>query len=162
MSAAGGDAYVLKHIVHARDEFKVREILRNVRHAMATGTELLVIEMVIPDDDREHLSKVLELEMLVAGTGRERTAAGYAELLGKRGFRKMRVIPTACPTSVVESEAAWPISTHRHAAGRGDPRRARCRISGGRAWPEPCGPGPCEPSSWRLSSWPAPSWRLPS
>lgn len=102
----GGDAYVLKHIVHDWDESKVLEILRNVRRAMATGSKLLVIETVIPDDDREHLSKLLDLEMLVAGTGRERTAAEYAELLGKAGFRNMRVIPTVGPASVVESEAA--------------------------------------------------------
>jgi len=103
---ASGDAYVLKHIVHDWDEFKVLEILRNVRRAMATGAKLLLIETVIPDDDREHLSKLLDLEMLVAGTGKERTASEYAELLGKAGFRKMRVIPTVGPASVVESEAA--------------------------------------------------------
>ena len=65
---SGGDAYVLKHIVHDWDESKVLEILRNVRDAMAANTKLLVIETVIPDDDREHLSKLLDREMLVAGT----------------------------------------------------------------------------------------------
>ncbi len=38
----GGDAYVLKHIVHDWDESKVLEILRNVRSAMAANTKLLV------------------------------------------------------------------------------------------------------------------------
>jgi hypothetical protein len=51
----------------------------------------LVIETVIPDDDREHLSKLLD---------------DYAEMLGRAGFRNTRVIPTAGPASVVESEAA--------------------------------------------------------
>jgi O-methyltransferase domain len=73
---------------------------------MAAGTKLLVIETVIPDDNREHLSKLLDLEMLVAGTGRERTAAEYAELLGSAGFSNMRVIPTIGPAAIVEAEAA--------------------------------------------------------
>lgn len=36
---------------------------------------LLVIETVIPDNDRENLSKLLDLEMFAAGSGKERTAA---------------------------------------------------------------------------------------
>jgi O-methyltransferase domain len=103
---SGGDAYVLKHIVHDWDESKVLEILRNVRDAMAANTKLLVIETVIPDDDREHLSKLLDLEMLVAGTGKERTAAEYTRLLNRAGFRNTRVSPIIGPASVVESEAA--------------------------------------------------------
>jgi hypothetical protein len=103
---SGGDAYVLKHIVHDWDESKVLEILQNIRNAMAVGAKLLVIETVIPDDDREHLAKLLDLEMLVAGTGKERTAAEYTQLLNRVGFRKTRVIPPLGPVSVAESEAA--------------------------------------------------------
>ena len=102
----GGDAYVLKHIVHDWDESKVKQILRNVRAAMATNTKLLVLEAVVPVDDREHLSTILDLEMLVVGTGRERTAAAYADLLRATGYRNTRVIPTVGRTSIVESEAA--------------------------------------------------------
>ena len=61
---------------------------------------------VVPDDDREHLSKLLDLEMLVVATGRERTADEYAALLRTAGFRFTRVIPTVGPTSIVEAEAA--------------------------------------------------------
>jgi hypothetical protein len=42
--------------------------------------KLLVIERFVPDDDREHLSKMLDLEMLVVATGRDRTADEYADL----------------------------------------------------------------------------------
>jgi hypothetical protein len=103
---SGGDAYLLKHIVHDWDEIKVPEISQNIRNAMAVGAKLLVIETVIPDDDREHLAKLLDLEMLVAGTGKERTAAEYTQLLNRVGFRKTRVIPPLGPVSVAESEAA--------------------------------------------------------
>jgi hypothetical protein len=103
---SGGDAYVLKHIVHDWDDSTVLAILRNVRAAMSRGAKLLVIESVVPDDNRQHVSKMIDLEVLVVGTGRERTAAEYAELLRTAGFRFTRVIPTVGPTSIVESEAA--------------------------------------------------------
>jgi hypothetical protein len=87
---SGGDAYVLKHIVRDWDESKVaRDFAQcSVGHAK---TKLLVIETLIPDDDREHLSKLLD---------------DYAELLGGAGFRNTRVIATVGPASIVESEAA--------------------------------------------------------
>jgi len=103
---SGGDAYVLKHIVHDWDDSNVLQILRNVGAAMSGGAKLLVIESVVPDDGREHLSKMLDLEMLVVATGRKRTADEYADLLRAAGFGDTRVIPTAGPTSIVESEAA--------------------------------------------------------
>lgn len=102
---SGGDVYVLKHIVHDWDDSNALQILRNIRAAISSSAKLLVIESVVPDDDREHLSKILDLEMLLVATGRERTAAQYAELLRAAGFRLTRVIPTAGPSSVVEAEA---------------------------------------------------------
>jgi hypothetical protein len=73
---------------------------------MSRDAKLLVIESVVPDDNREHVSKMIDLEMLVVATGRERTSAEYAELLRTAGFRFTRVIPTVGPTSIVESVAA--------------------------------------------------------
>ena len=60
---------------------------------------------MIPDDDREHMSKLLDLEMLVALAARERTEAEYAELLRRAGLRHTRTVPTAGPTSIVEAVA---------------------------------------------------------
>lgn len=103
---AGGDAYVLKHIIHDWDDDKSVQILRNVRTAMNPGAKVLIVEAVVPDDDREHLSKLLDLEMLVAATGRERTEAEYAELLRQAGFRHTRTVGTVGPASIVEAVAA--------------------------------------------------------
>jgi hypothetical protein len=100
----GGDAYVLKHVVHDWEESQALQILRNVHAAMSADAKLLVIEAVIPADNREHFAKLLDLEVLVTGTGRERTARQYAELLGRAGFRNARVIPTVGPVAIVEAE----------------------------------------------------------
>jgi O-methyltransferase len=103
---AGGDAYVLKHIIHDWDDEKSLAILRNIHAAMNPGAKVLIVEAVVPDDDREHLSKLLDLEMLVAATGRERTEAEYGELLRKAGFRHTRTVPTVGPASIVEAVSA--------------------------------------------------------
>jgi hypothetical protein len=105
----GGDAYVLKHIVHDWDESKVLETCETSAVPwLPTQSSwwLVVIETVIPGDDREHLSELLDLEMLVAGTGKDRTAAEYTHLLNRAGFCNTWVIPIVGPVSVVESEAA--------------------------------------------------------
>jgi hypothetical protein len=103
---AGGDAYLLKHIVHDWDDETSVQILRNVRAAMKPDATVLIVETVVPDDDREHLSKLIDLEMLVAATGKERTEAEYVELLRQAGFRFTRTVATVGPASLVEAVAA--------------------------------------------------------
>jgi hypothetical protein len=102
----GGDAYVLKNIVHDWPDEKALQILRNVRAAAGTGATVLLIELVIPDHDRDFPGKWADLEMLLNLGARERTAAEYRDLLGQAGFRMTRVVQTASPLSVVEARTA--------------------------------------------------------
>lgn len=99
----GGDQYLLKTIIHDWDDDDAVNILRNVRRAIAPNGRLALIELVLPEGAPWHPGMMLDLEMLVTAGGRERTAAEYAELLGRAGFRQTRVVPTAGPMSVVEA-----------------------------------------------------------
>jgi hypothetical protein len=101
----GGDAYLLKHIIHDWSDDKALQILRNVRKAAGIGKHLLLVELVLPEHHRDFLGNWVDLEVLVEFDGRERTAAGYADLLGRAGFRMTRVVGTASPYSVVEAVA---------------------------------------------------------
>jgi hypothetical protein len=101
----GGDAYVLKHIIHDWADDDAVRILRNVRNAAAPGTSVLLVEAVIPKHNREFPGKWVDLEMLLVAGARERTAAEYARLLSRAGFRMTRVVDTASPFSVVEATA---------------------------------------------------------
>ncbi|BBY24924.1 methyltransferase [Mycobacterium stomatepiae] len=101
----GGDAYVLKHIIHDWPDDQALQILRNVRTAAGAGKHVLLVEQVLPDHDRDFPGNWLDLEVLVEFDGRERTAAGYAELLDRAGFHMTRVVATASPYSVVEAIA---------------------------------------------------------
>jgi O-methyltransferase domain len=100
---AGGDAYLLSHIIHDWDERTCLAILGNCRDAMTPAGRLLIVEMVLPPGDEPHPGKILDLAMLALVGGRERTADEYGRLLAQAGFRLERVVPTASPVSVVEA-----------------------------------------------------------
>jgi O-methyltransferase domain len=102
---AGGDAYILKHIIHDWNDADSGTILRNIRKVAKLGTKLLLVELVIPPGDVPHPGKLLDLEMLIVASGKERTEAEYAKLVADAGFRLTRIVPTQGPASVVEAEA---------------------------------------------------------
>jgi C-methyltransferase len=100
---SGGDAYVLKNIIHDWPDGKAVQILRNVRTAAGPHATVLLIELVIPDHNRDFPGKWADLEMLLNLAARERTAVEYEKLLNQAGFRMTRVVQTASPLSVVEA-----------------------------------------------------------
>ena len=100
---AGGDAYLLSHIIHDWNEDQCLTILGHCRKVIKPDGRLLIVETVLPTGDTPHPGKVLDIVMLVIPGGQERTEAEYASLLGKAGFRLSRVVPTASAVSVVEA-----------------------------------------------------------
>ncbi len=101
----GADACIMKYILHDwEDELCVR-ILRNCREAMGTGGRVLVVDNVIPPGNDPHWGKKLDINMLVLTGGRERSEKEFAALFERSGFGLARVIPTACPLSIVEGVA---------------------------------------------------------
>ncbi|HVQ53077.1 MAG TPA: methyltransferase [Mycobacterium sp.] len=102
----GGDAYVLKNIIHDWPDEKAVQILRTVRAAADPRATLLLVELVIPRHNRDFPGKWADLEMMLNLGARERTAAEYRDLLSQAGFRMTRVVQTASPLSVVEARPA--------------------------------------------------------
>jgi len=103
---AGGDAYLLSHVIHDWNEDQCLTILGHCRKAMKPDGRLLIVEMVLPDGDTPHPGKVLDMVMLVVPGGQERTEAEYVPLLRNAGFRFTRVVPTQSAVSVVEAVPA--------------------------------------------------------
>jgi C-methyltransferase len=99
----GGDVYLLKNIIHDWPDEKAVQILRNVRAAAGPQATVLLVELVIPDHDRDFAGKWADLEMLLNLAARERTAGEYRNLLSQAGFRMTRVVQTASPLSLVEA-----------------------------------------------------------
>ncbi|QUR69588.1 hydroxyneurosporene methyltransferase [Mycobacterium spongiae] len=102
----GGDAYILKTVIHDWPDEEAVEILRNVRVAARADATVLVIGFVLPEHNREFVGKWVDLEMLLHFGSRERTEADFRKLLAQAGLRLARVIPTASPLSIVEASVA--------------------------------------------------------
>jgi hypothetical protein len=98
----GGDAYLLRHIIHDWDEERCLLILRNCRRALGPAARLLLVETVIPPGNEPSFGKLLDLNMLVVPGGMERTEREYRDLLAAAGFRLERVVPTRAEVSVIE------------------------------------------------------------
>ena len=99
---AGGDAYMLKRVLHDWDDERAGAILRNCHRAMPAHGRLLVIELVLPPGNAPSLGKLFDLLMLVDPGGRERTEADYRTLLAGADFELTAVTPTPSLVSVVE------------------------------------------------------------
>jgi hypothetical protein len=100
----GGDAYVLKFILHDWDDERCRTILDNCRRVMPVNGRLLIIEAIMQPGNAADYGKYMDLMMLVATEGgRERTESGYGALLSATSFRLTRVIPTTSDVCLVEA-----------------------------------------------------------
>jgi O-methyltransferase len=99
---AGGDAYLLKRVLHDWDDERAGAILRNCHRAMPGHGRLLAIDLVVPPGNDPSLGKLFDLLMLVQVGGRERTEAEFQALLASAGFELKAVTPTLSLVSVVE------------------------------------------------------------
>lgn len=102
----GGDLYLLKHVVHDWDDGRARQILSNVRRAMAPGATVLTVEMLLPDDGSPSPAVLLDLNMLVMLSGRERTLPEFEALYGSAGLTITRVVQTPSPFAAIEARAS--------------------------------------------------------
>jgi hypothetical protein len=103
---AGGDAYVLKAIIHDWQDEESIAILRGVRAVVPGEGALLLIERVLGPPNTDAATKLSDLNMLVSAGGRERTADEFDALLAAAGFRLVDVTPTAAGLSVIEGAPA--------------------------------------------------------
>lgn len=99
----GGDAYILKSVIHDWGDEESIKILRNCRRAMKPSSKLLVVEAVIRPGGAETVpTKFTDLLMLVNDYGRERTSEEFASLYEAAGFKLTRIVPAGFIHSIIE------------------------------------------------------------
>ncbi|MGK5628731.1 methyltransferase [Streptomyces sp. URMC 123] len=99
---AGADIYILKAVLHDWTDEECVRILRAVRHGMAEGSRLLVVEAVLPEDNEPHRGWALDLLMMVLLNGKERTPQEFQGLYTEAGLKVTRVLPTPVYVSMIE------------------------------------------------------------
>ncbi|HEY2787012.1 MAG TPA: methyltransferase [Fimbriiglobus sp.] len=99
---AGGDAYMMMHIIHDWPDDKATTILKNCRKGVSPGGKLLVVDSVVAPPNEPDAAKILDLEMLILPGGKERTEAEFVSLYAGAGWRLTRVVRTKSPKCVIE------------------------------------------------------------
>ena len=103
---SGGDAYLLKHVIHDWDDERATAILRNCRAAMKPGARLLIAEGVYPPRiDRSLESRgaaANDVNMLVVAGGRQRAEAEFRSLYEGAGFALTRIVETPARLALIE------------------------------------------------------------
>jgi hypothetical protein len=102
---AGGDMYIMKHIIHDWDDERVAVLLGNVRRALAgvPNGRVVLLESVLRPGNEPDLGKLIDLEMLTFPGGLERTEAQFAKLFKQAGLSLTRIVPTHSALSVIEA-----------------------------------------------------------
>jgi hypothetical protein len=100
---SGGDAYLLKWILHDWDDTACVSILRSCRKAMKPNGSLFIVEHIIGPPNAGPEGKFMDLTMMALTGGRERTRDEFATLLAAAGFQLLSVTPTATSLSLIEA-----------------------------------------------------------
>jgi hypothetical protein len=101
-SVPRGDTYILKHIIHDWDDERSLRLLRNCHASMEGDGLLLCVDSVIPPlgDTGTPTAKFLDLLMMLAIRGKERTRQQWEDLYRAAGFRITSVTPLDDPLGV--------------------------------------------------------------
>jgi O-methyltransferase domain/Dimerisation domain len=99
----GGDAYLMKHIIHDWDDARAGLILRNIRKVLPKNGRVILLECVLAPANAPDFGKILDLEMLMMPGGRERTADEFRALFAANGYELTKIVPTKSPLSVIEA-----------------------------------------------------------
>jgi len=99
----GGDAYLLKWIIHDWEDEEAVAILKNVRRA---GGILLVVERILGPPNETPEAKLSDLNMFVGPGGQERTLDEFEALLDAAGYDLVGATPTDSGMFVIKGAPA--------------------------------------------------------
>jgi len=106
----GGDAYMLKHVIHDWDDQRSITILKNCRRVMGAQARLIIVEGVYPariDQSIESRGAAAnDVNMLINTGGRQRSESEFRALYEASGFRLTKIVPTPARVSVIEGAPA--------------------------------------------------------
>lgn len=97
------DAYIMKMILHDWNDEECVKILSNIQKASPASGRILIVEHVVPGPEIPHFSKLFDIHMMCALTGRERTEKEYEGLLERAGLQYVQThYPPSRTIGVVE------------------------------------------------------------
>ncbi|MFI7065182.1 methyltransferase [Kribbella sp. NPDC050124] len=102
----GGDAYLLKSVIHDWPDAESVEILRTCRRSMPGHGRLLLVEQLLDESPDPVRTAFSDLTMLVMAGGQERTTDEYRSLLATAGFDLTSTAATGSDVFILEAALA--------------------------------------------------------
>lgn len=101
------DLYLLKYILHGWDDDACVRLLRRVREAMNRCARAVIVEIVQPHVDEPGAAPgaLMDMNMLVMTSGRERDLTEFDDLFARSGLRRTSITPVQPPYCVIEVTA---------------------------------------------------------
>jgi hypothetical protein len=99
----GGNAYVLKTILHDWDDKTAHAILGHIRHVIPPDGRLMLIEALLTGDNRFDIGKLLDLHSLVLVGGVNRSLDELTTILALAGFRVLSTYGTGHALTLIEA-----------------------------------------------------------
>jgi O-methyltransferase domain len=105
---AGADVYMIKHVLHGRQDDVAITILKNCRAVIPPNGSLLIVEFILPAlvshaDPQLEGRLMSDLNMLAVTGGRERSEREWKALLEAAGFALTGVFPVGGDTLMVRN-----------------------------------------------------------
>lgn len=87
------EMYFIAYCLHDFQDSKAQQLLKVMNRAMAQHSILVIMEFVLPEDDLEAAGPITDMDMsiMTAATGQERTRADWDRLLSSSGLDLLRV-----------------------------------------------------------------------
>jgi O-methyltransferase domain len=102
---AGGDVYVLCHVLHDWDDPDAQRILTACRRAATPASRLLIVEAVLADQPGPVMPELLDVHMMVMSGGRERRRDQFGQLLDAAGWQLAEVTLLPSGQSLLNARA---------------------------------------------------------
>ena len=100
----GGEAYLLKSIIHDWNDEKAQEILCNCHKAMKKDSKLLIVDVVLKPKNLSTYANCMDILMLTITGGKERSLKCFEKLLDQSGFVLENVYSTKTEFSILEAK----------------------------------------------------------
>lgn len=85
------DLYMMKMILHDWNDNECIKILSNIHRSASEKSKIFIIEHIVPDPLTPHFSKLFDIHMMCATTGRERTIEEYKSILTRSGWKHINI-----------------------------------------------------------------------
>ena len=97
------DLFIMKMILHDWNDNECIKILSNINKSASDKSKVFIIEHIVPNPNTPHFSKLFDIHMMCATSGRERTIEEYESILNQSGWRYIQThYPNSSMIGIIE------------------------------------------------------------